>query len=593
MMRLIAVLTALLVLPQCGARTGTLRDTPDAAPEVDADVPMEPPVVSCEPAESWTTIDRRAVVYAEGEDDGWIASWHWSIVDRPPGSLVEVVPQRSETTSLTPDREGNYELEVIATDNQGLTDSCSLTIHSIVGPPVAFCPDDIMGAVVGRPYILEGDGFDDVRLVSFFWEVTSRPAGSRALPEPPDQPVTSFTPDVAGTFELTLTVTDNEGETGSCVVSVSSSGPPTAICPDDATVPTRQPHRLHGDAEDDGEIVVWNWELLESPPESTARPAPPAARDTMLTPDRAGPYVLRLTVTDDTGLSDSCETTVMATPTPPDAICPARINTTPLTEVTLRGDAEDDGFVVAWEWALISGPPGSSAPPPDPPDSQVAAFMPDVAGEYRVRLTVIDDDGMEGSCETTVAAIPGEGLRVELYWNAPDRSCDTYEGPDCDSTDVDLHLLHPEAPNWFDAGGGSLDCYYATCIGGTEWDDPGLTDNPRLDLDDVEGFGPENINIDEPNVGFAYTVGVHFYSDDGTGDPALAHISIYCGTLDVDPVYEVGPVALRASGWDPMSNQFWRVATVTWDGVRCRVTPLANAAGEPDIIIASEAERHR
>lgn len=594
MTRFIAISAATILLAACGARTDTLDVPPDGAPPEDADIPRTPPTVTCDPSEVWTTIDRRAVVYAEGsDDDGWITSWSWSITERPPGSVVELVPGRSETTSLTPDREGDFLVEVTATDNHGLTASCTATVHSVVGPPVAFCPEDIRGAVVGRPYSLEADGFDDVALVAFNWEVTSRPAGSRAQPEPWDQPVTTFTPDVAGTFELTFTVTDNEGMTDSCAVTVSSSGPPTAICPPEATAPTRQPHRLHGEAEDDGEIAVWSWEMIEAPPGSGSAPSPAAAQDTNLTPDIPGRYVLRLTVTDDTGLTDSCEAVVVGTPTPPDAICPDRINTTPLTEVTLRGEAEDDGTIVGWEWDLVSAPPGSSAPAPAPPDEQVALFMPDVAGEYRLLLTVIDDDGMEGSCETVVVAIPGEGLRVELYWNPPDRSCDTHPDPDCDRSDVDLHLLHPEAPSWFHAGAEDLDCYYATCIGGTGWDRAGPSDDPRLDLDDVEGFGPENINIDEPVVGHEYTVGVHYFTDDGTGELAHAYIRIYCGTIDVDPVYEVGPVDLRAHGWDSWSNDFWRVATVVWDGFGCRVDPLADAAGRPDIIIASEAQEHR
>lgn len=594
MCRLCIIVATSAVLAACGARTDTIDPWRDAGGDAEADTPLDPPTVTCSPLESWTTIDRRAVVASEaGDTDGWIAEWEWTVAERPAGSVVVLVPEHAPTTSLTPDAAGDYTLQVEVTDNDGLTASCTAEVHSIVGPPVAFCPDDVIGAVVGRPYTLEGDGFDDEALVSFSWEVTARPAESRAQPEPTDQPVTMFTPDAAGTFELTFTVTDNDGQSARCTVSVSSSGPPTAICPEDSTAPTRQRHLLHGAAEDDGAIAVWSWDVVESPPGSSARPEPATAQDSWLTPDRVGRYVLRLTVTDDTGLSDSCETTVEATPTPPTAVCPDGISTSPLTEVTLRGEAVDDGVVVGWEWELVATPPGSSSPPPSPPDAQVTMFMPDVAGEYTIRLTVVDDDGMEGSCETTVAAIPGEGLRVELYWNPPDRSCDTYPGSDCDPTDVDLHLLHPEAPSWFHSGAPSLDCYFATCVGGTEWDEGRPEDNPRLDLDDTEGFGPENINIDEPIPGHEYFVGVHYYFDDGRDTLAQTYIRIYCGMIDVDPVYEIGPIALAPRGDDPMGNDFWRVATVTWDGFTCHVSPSVGPDGGADIIIASEAAADR
>jgi hypothetical protein len=187
----------------------------------------------------------------------------------------------------------------------------------------------------------------------------------------------------------------------------------------------------------------------------------------------------------------------------------------------------------------------------------------------------VDDDLNEDSCEMVVRAIPGEEFRVELYWNPP-------EDPS-DPTDVDLHLLHPGAPTWFDA---VLDCYYANCSVAAgyalAWDTPGNADDPRLDLDDVDGYGPENINIDAPVVGQRYTVGVHYFSDDGVG-PADAFVKIYCGQSNIDPIYEVGPVPLIGnSSWE--YNQFWKVATVVWDGAGCAVTPLDTIVSTQDAL---------
>ena len=268
--------------------------------------------------------------------------------------------------------------------------------------------------------------------------------------------------------------------------------------------------------------------------------------------------------TSTTGTTTS--TTSTTGPTGPTAICPPTINTTPLTEVELLGDGTDDGMIVAWHWELVQQPVGSSAAQPLPADSQVATFTPDVAGEYPMRLTVTDDDGYQGSCEVLVRAIPDENLRVELYWNPP-------EDPN-DVSDVDLHLLHPDAPAWFDT---ELDCFYANCSAAAgmvlDWDWQGFVyDNPQLDLDDVDGFGPENINIVAPIVGQTYTVGVHYYDAEGTG-PADAYITIYCGETDVDPVYLAGPTVLTAEQ-NPNLHQFWKVATLVWNGTGCEVTPI-------------------
>ena len=132
-------------------------------------------------------------------------------------------------------------------------------------------------------------------------------------------------------------------------------------------------------------------------------------------------------------------------------------------------------------------------------------FSPDVAGEYIGELVVTDNDGLTSDpCYATLNATAGDGLWVETFWT---RSGD----------DMDLHLLDD---------GGSLttdsDCYYANCAWSSlNWGGSGTTDDPILDLDDIPGTGPENINIDSPARG-TYTVYVHDYPG-----------SVYTGQNDV------------------------------------------------------------
>lgn len=592
------VIIILIFINSCGVKTGLYLLDGSISDEVEIelpDIPLIPPHALCQQDEVYTTIGRVTALYGGGEDDGEIVSYRWNVTSAPSGSNPTLNPQYGKNTGFTPDMTGDYTVTLTVIDNQGLSESCDIVVHSIVGPPVAICPEGNFETSVGRTVTIEGDGFDDVMIVSFIWEVVEAPEDSLAQPEPPNTPVTTFTPDKTGEYLLRLTVTDNQGESSFCEVRVIASGAPVAICPQDMVAPTRRPLTLHGEGSDDGVIVAWQWELLSKPFGSVATLDPINTQDTVLIPDKVGDYIIRLTVIDDTGLRDDCSFTVHAYPTPPDAICPPNITTTPLTRVEFEGNGEDDGYIVDYVWSLVSTPTGSSALPPDPPHGRRSSFMPDIAGIYTLQLTVIDNDGEESSCTFNITAQSGEGLRVEIYWNPPDRSCDTHpEIQDCDPSDVDLHLLHPNGRGWFNM---TFDCYYANCQDsitggrGLEWDQPVPNDNPRLDLDDIEGFGPENINISEPVIGYRYGVGVHYYSDDGRWGPSQVYVKIYCGVVSTTPVAEFGPVTLNVASnlTDPFANNFWKVAWIEWNGYSCNVIPRTNPDGSPVIVSGYEA----
>ena len=165
-------------------------------------------------------------------------------------------------------------------------------------------------------------------------------------------------------------------------------------------------------------------------------------------------------------------------------------------------------------WQVVEAPEGSVAQVRQNEDGK-PVFTPDLVGTYVINLSVINENCIEsGGCNVTIEAIPDEDLWVEMYWqNSGD--------------DMDLHLIQDSAP--FESDG---DCYYANCVRwdgewGLDWGIQGVgEDNPALDLDDIDGTGPENINIFRP-AGSTYQVVVHDFPGSVRQRPNDVTVRIY------------------------------------------------------------------
>ncbi len=180
----------------------------------------------------------------------------------------------------------------------------------------------------------------------------------------------------------------------------------------------------------------------------------------------------------------------------------------PWSRVTLDGsmsydqdDPPDDPLT--YRWRLLAVPPGSTTEL-ERTSTPFPSFWADLSGVYEVELVVTDALGLESEpAVVLVEALPTNAVRLELTWDHPD-------------ADLDLHLIRE--------GGTFCDCttdvHYRDCGRTPDWfpQTPGA--NPRLDVDDRSGFGPENINIDGHGTARfipdgSYSIAVHYYSTNG------------------------------------------------------------------------------
>ena len=128
--------------------------------------------------------------------------------------------------------------------------------------------------------------------------------------------------------------------------------------------------------------------------------------------------------------------------------------------------------------------------------------------------------------------------------------------------------MHPNGPDWFDR---SLDCYFANPT--PDWARNGPSDDPSLDIDDTNGAGPENINLDNPedtgSLGGQYKVGIHYYraeADAFGGTPWASDVTVR--------IYLGGVLASEVQRNLRTTNRFWEVAAITWTAADRRVIPI-------------------
>jgi hypothetical protein len=277
-------------------------------------------------------------------------------------------------------------------------------------------------------------------------------------------------------------------------------------------------------------------------------------------------------------------------------VAEARFDVAPLDIITLDGSPSVDpgGEVKRWVWTVVERPSGSVSqvferltdPLSDPagggdPDDELTptgVFFVDLAGRYTFELQVYDNLD-QASCEPNavarveVEAVPEKDLHIQLVWSTPE---DPDEADD-KGTDVDLHFKHELAGEAWGGSANGYDCFFQNKS--PDWGAmQDFTDNPSLDIDDINGAGPENVNLNNPEVGVSYDIGALYFRAESTfgeagRDPRVEHLTY--ATLRL---FARGELIAEFVDRELSSvSQLWHVASVNWceDELRCpEVTPI-------------------
>ncbi len=327
--------------------------------------------------------------------DGDPLTFAWSFVSRPPGSTAVLVNPTSVNPTFTVDKPGVYVIQLVVHDGLVASVADSVRVTTLNSAPVANAGPD-QTVLVTQTVTLDGSGSFDVDgdALTYFWSLTSVPAGSTATLSNPSAVMPTFVVDRPGLYVAQLVVHDGSIASGPDTVTITTGNSrPVANAGPDQSIALGALVQLDGSgsADVDGDPLTFFWSFVSRPPGSAATLSNPAAVNPTFTADVVGLYVVQLIVND--GLLDSLPDHASMSTSNTKPVASAGVDQTVAlgSAVTLDGSGsfDPDNDPITYSWSLVSKPTGSGATLTGS-TTVSPTFQADVAGQYVARLVVSD-----------------------------------------------------------------------------------------------------------------------------------------------------------------------------------------------------------
>ncbi|HMJ71557.1 MAG TPA: PKD domain-containing protein [Cyclobacteriaceae bacterium] len=343
------------------------------------------------------------------DPDGSIASYAWIQKSGPATTIDNINSPTLLVDGLVP---GVFTFQLTVTDDKGATGSDIATVTVVpVGANQTPVADAGFDKVVNLPTTtldLQGSGVDpDGTVATYGWAKKSGPASVTLAGQTTSK--VSLSALVAGTYQFTLTVTDDKGESNSddvrvTVLSAGVNKNPLVNAGNDTFVrlPATSAAFTGVASDPDGTIASYLWTKQSGPAAVLGPVNGPLLSASGLD---LGIYTFRLEVTDNQGSSATDEVTLTVLPAgsnnPPVVLAGAsKVLSLPTTATNLSGSASDvDGSIASMEWTQEAGPGGAVLSNTSTATLSLSG-MP--AGEYLFRLTATDNENASAFSETSV-----------------------------------------------------------------------------------------------------------------------------------------------------------------------------------------------
>ena len=346
---------------------------------------------------------------ASADADGEIVSYEWAIRRSGSPSWQQEI---GETVNPTLDVWGPHEIRLIVVDDQGAEGTALATVEVLSPPSAMFELPDRVEAGVEVTFDASDSHDPDGELTAFEWDFGD---GEGAT----DQVVTrAYESD--GVYDVSLTVTDDDGLTGVLVTSIVIGGPnlpPAADAGPDQLIALGTPVILDArNSTDDGRIVAYRWSFGDGESGFSSTTSHVYAV--------GGSYTVNLTIEDEGGLEDTDSATITVN-TPP--VAAFEFSAVPTVEVPVVFNAgastdPDGDDIVSFDWLFGDGSSGSGAE---------VAHTYSVAGDYTVRLTIRDSHSATGLVEKSITVGDGTGSSVDGLWRVRANDADDILVAEC------------------------------------------------------------------------------------------------------------------------------------------------------------------
>ncbi|MGO2806675.1 MAG: PKD domain-containing protein [Glutamicibacter arilaitensis] len=317
---------------------------------------------------------------ASADPDGEITGWLWDFGD---GSDT----QSGETATHAYAQNGTYTVSLTVTDDQEQTASTTAEVTVANGVPQA----SMEISLDGLKLTVDGSGSADVEggELSYAWDFGDGQTASTAVAE--------HAYAAEGSYELTLTVTDAQGATGTTTQEVTVQEANTAPVAMVSSVITDLSVELDASAstDADGEIVSYEWNFADG---TTA--TGPVVEHTYAATDV---YLITLVLTDNDGAQTTEEILVQVFEAGLKDPTPAFVSSTDQLELTVDAseskNPEIGGEITGYEWDF--GDSGTAS-------GVTAKHTYAEAGTYDVTLTVYAGE-RSSELTQTVSVSLGQG----------------------------------------------------------------------------------------------------------------------------------------------------------------------------------------